>query len=133
MLARVLGTSVDHVHAELGKPSVLNWWSVSEAPIVFLHDRVQEAAYPLVPESDRGREHLRIGRLILAHTPPEKREETIFEIVNQLNRGATLMTSPDEREQLSRSQPDCWHHGQGLSGLLGSAAVLRLGRRVAAG
>ena len=66
----------------------------------FLHDRVQEAAYALVPESERSREHLRIGRLLVAHTPPD--EETIFEIVNQLNRGATLMTSPDEREQLSR-------------------------------
>ena len=68
----------------------------------FLHDRVQEAAYALVPESERSREHLRIGRLLVAHTPPDRREETIFEIVNQLNRGATLMTSPDEREQLSR-------------------------------
>ena len=68
----------------------------------FLHDRVQEAAYALVPESERSHEHLRIGRLLVAHTPPERREETIFEIVNQLNRGATLMTSPDEREQLSR-------------------------------
>ena len=85
-----------------GKPSVPNWWSVSEAAYRFLHDRVQEAVYALVPESERSHEHLRIGRLLVAHTPPEKREETIFEIVNQLNRGATLMTSPDEREQLSQ-------------------------------
>jgi PAS domain S-box-containing protein len=67
----------------------------------FVHDRVQEAAYSLIPEGQRGRAHLRIGRLLAAHTPPEKREETIFDIVNQLNRGATLITSRDERQQLA--------------------------------
>ena len=95
-------TSAENVHAAL--------WEAVRSELVerlggsyrFLHDRVQEAAYALVPESERAREHLRIGRLLAAHTPPDKREETIFEIVNQLNRGATLMTSPDEREQLAR-------------------------------
>src|ERR1700723_1187416 len=73
----------------------------SEGVYRFLHDRVQEAAYSLIPEDQRAQAHLRIGRLLAEHTPCEKREEAIFEIVNQLNRGAALITSPDEREQLA--------------------------------
>jgi PAS domain S-box-containing protein len=67
----------------------------------FLHDRVQEAAYTLIPQELRAEAHLRIGRMLAAHTPPEKREEAIFGIVNQLNRGAALITSQQEREQLA--------------------------------
>jgi PAS domain S-box-containing protein len=67
----------------------------------FAHDRVREAAYSLIAEESRAEAHLRIGRLLVAHTPREKREESIFEIVNHLNRGAALITSRDEREQLA--------------------------------
>ena len=67
----------------------------------FAHDRVQEAAYSLIPEELRGEAHLRIGRRLAAHIPPEKREEAIFDIVSQLDRGASLITSRDEREQLA--------------------------------
>jgi predicted ATPase len=45
--------------------------------------------------------HLRIGRLLVAHTPSEKLEETIFEIVNQLNRAGAFISSQDERDQLA--------------------------------
>jgi len=73
----------------------------SEGAYRFLHDRVQEAAYSLIPADLRAAAHLRIGRLLVAQTPLEKREEAIFEIVNQLNRGAALITARDEREQLA--------------------------------
>lgn len=67
----------------------------------FLHDRVQEAAYSLSQEQSRAETHLRIGRLLLARTPPEKREDRIFEIVNQFNRGASLITSSGECAQVA--------------------------------
>src|SRR5258706_1880388 len=68
----------------------------------FAHDRVQQAAYSLIPEELRAEAHLRIGRRLAAHIPPEKREEAIFDIVSQLDRGASLITSRDEREQLAQ-------------------------------
>ena len=67
-----------------------------------MHDRVQEAAYTLIPEEERAAAHLRIGRRLVAATPPKKREERIFEIVGQLNRGAALIGVRDEREDLAK-------------------------------
>jgi signal transduction histidine kinase len=67
----------------------------------FLHDRVQEAAYSLIPKELRAEAHLRIGMLLAEHTPAEKREEAIFEIVNQLNRGSHLIASVEDRERVA--------------------------------
>src|SRR6266404_3214288 len=67
----------------------------------FLHDRVQQAAYSLIPEEARAEAHLRIGRLLATHVAPTEREDAIFEIVNQLNRGGPLITSQDEREKVA--------------------------------
>jgi PAS domain S-box-containing protein len=73
----------------------------SEDSYKFLHDRVQEAAYSLIPKESRAEAHLRIGMLLAAQTPPEKLEETIFEIINQLNRGAHIIASVEERERVA--------------------------------
>ncbi len=67
----------------------------------FLHDRVQEAAYALLPEGERPAQHLNIGRLLLSNTPEDRLAENIFEIVGHLNRGSALITSLDEREHLA--------------------------------
>jgi predicted ATPase len=94
-------TSQEDLHQSLWEAVRSGLLHRSENAYAFQHDRVQEAAYSLIPEDARAEAHLRIGRLLLAHTPPEKRDEIIFEIVNQLNRGAGLITSENERFQVA--------------------------------
>ncbi|MBE9226142.1 AAA family ATPase [Phormidium sp. LEGE 05292] len=66
----------------------------------FLHDRIQQAAYSLIPEEQKRSTHLQIGQLLLKNTPEADREERIFDIVNHLNVGVELITHEAEREQL---------------------------------
>ena len=71
------------------------------AAYAFLHDRVQEAAYALIPEGERPAIHLRIGRLLADQTPSNKLKDSIFEVVSQFNRGAALIASGEERERVA--------------------------------
>ncbi|WP_346779175.1 AAA family ATPase [Burkholderia sp. Ac-20365] len=66
----------------------------------FVHDRVHEAAYALIPEGERAAAHLRIGRVLASRKAPEELEDGIFDIVNHLNRGVALITTQEERERV---------------------------------
>jgi len=67
----------------------------------FPHDRVHEAAYVLLPEPERARVHLEIGRRLLASTAPDELADKVFEIVSQLDHGVALIASPQERAQIA--------------------------------
>ena len=67
----------------------------------FLHDRVQQASYSLIDDSQKQVLHLRAGRSILAHTPPEALEEHVFEIVHHFNLGRELIEDNEERKRLA--------------------------------
>ena len=103
MLRVIYQDSTEQMHAQLAEAVRAGFLLRSKDSYHFLHDRVQEAAYSLIPQELRAEAHLRIGMLMASNTPPGNFEEGIFEIVNQLNRGRHLITSIAERERIAES------------------------------
>ncbi len=102
LLAVVYENANDKMHDDLREAVRAGLVLHSECGYRFLHDRVQEAAYSLIPEDERAARHLRIGRLLTERTAPGEIEEKTFEIVNQLNRGSELITTSEERERVAQ-------------------------------
>ncbi len=69
---------------------------------MFLHDRIRQAAYSLLADDERARTHLRIGRVLIAHTPPDALDEELFEIAGHLTRAIELVDTPAERQVSAR-------------------------------
>ncbi|WP_315786380.1 ATP-binding sensor histidine kinase [Fischerella sp. JS2] len=67
----------------------------------FVHDRVQQAAYSLIPKDKKKSIHLKIGKLLLKKFPIQDWEENIFALVNQLNIAIDLMTNQVETDELA--------------------------------
>ncbi|BAY96182.1 multi-sensor signal transduction multi-kinase [Tolypothrix tenuis PCC 7101] len=67
----------------------------------FVHDRVQQAAYSLIPEEQRKPIHLKIGLLLLSNIPIAEREDKIFELVNQFNIAIEFITHQAKRDELA--------------------------------
>ncbi|MEC4852346.1 MAG: serine/threonine-protein kinase PknK, partial [Jaaginema sp. PMC 1079.18] len=68
----------------------------------FLHDRVQQAAYSLIPQNQKQSTHLKLGNLLLNSTSTSEIEGNIFAIVNQLNFGSTLIKDRDKCTELAQ-------------------------------
>lgn len=80
-------------------------FAVNTSPLLqykFLHDRVQQAAYSLIPEAERAIAHYQIGQYLLQQVSSAAQADRIFELVNQLNYGLTLMTDSAERTHLAQ-------------------------------
>jgi PAS domain S-box-containing protein len=132
-LSIILERPEEKVHAELWEARRAELVVLSEASYKFAHDRVHEAAYSLIPESQRDEAHLRIGRLLSAHIPPDEREEAIFEIVAQFDRGCSAgsIMPLEEREQLAelyliagKRAKTAAAYGSALKYLVSGAALL---------
>ena len=68
----------------------------------FLHDRVQQAAYSLIPDEQKQQTHYHIGQLLQQNLSEIEKEEKLFDIVGHLNLGIEFMTQAEEREALAR-------------------------------
>ncbi len=100
-LAMVHGETQEAMHAALGEAVHAGLVFHQGSTYKFLHDRIQQAAYSLMPEGHRAEVHVRIGRVLLASMTADQLAEHLFDVANQLNRGAALMIDRDEKLQVA--------------------------------
>ncbi|MGJ5131975.1 trifunctional serine/threonine-protein kinase/ATP-binding protein/sensor histidine kinase [Bradyrhizobium oligotrophicum] len=127
LLATAFGVSRAQVEADLWEAVRLELVERRKDAYAFVHDRIYEASYSLIPENARAPIHLRIGRLLVDRTTPEQRQETIFEIVNQLNRGSALIEEDDERARLAELNLIAARRAKTSTAYVSACAYLRFG------
>lgn len=102
-LAAVRGMDMDEV-MEAAEPALKSGYlQYSEGMYRFVHDRLWEAAYAMIPAQDRSRLHHDIGWHVYRST--EDRDElykNIFFIVNHLNAGRDSITGYPEKKETAR-------------------------------
>ncbi|MDY7003002.1 MAG: ATP-binding sensor histidine kinase [Cyanobacteriota bacterium] len=93
----------------------------------FLHDRVQQAAYSLISEEKKQATHLDIGTLLLEKLSATEREERIFEIVNHLDLGRTLITNAQKREELAKLNLSAGTKAKASTAYAGALSYIQIG------
>jgi PAS domain S-box-containing protein len=76
--------------------------NLEEATFHFQHDRIQQAAYALIPEEIRTPTHLRIGRILWQRDDIEINQENILMIANHMNIAIQLVKNKEERFNLAQ-------------------------------
>ena len=70
----------------------------------FAHDRIQQAAYSLIPEKEKQITHLKIGQLLQASLPEQEKEEHIFDIAYHFNLAQNIFSNQDRRDAILLNQ-----------------------------
>lgn len=63
----------------------------------FQHNRIQQLIYSRIPEKERQALHLEIGRTYAQQMKSREDPDTLFTVVNHMNRGRFLIQDPSER------------------------------------
>ncbi len=76
--------------------------SANNARYGFLHDRIQQAAYSLIPPEDKAPIHLEIGKNLLSDNGDIEPDDALFDILNHINQGVQLVSDKEERLRYGR-------------------------------
>lgn len=101
-LSVVSGKPIDETLTDLNSAIQEDMISLHGNLYKFHHDRIQEAAYSMIPEKEKEAMHYRIGTNVLKKTDSKNINEKIFYIVDQLNRGIKLISGTDEEIMLAK-------------------------------
>ena len=83
------------------KTDVTQTFPDENVEFTFTHDKVQQAAYNLIPEKQRPHVHLKIGRLLLQNKDQKQLSEDIFEVLNHFISSLSLIETHEEKIRIA--------------------------------
>lgn len=63
----------------------------------FQHDKIQQAAYSLIPDEDRSLYHYQIGKILYFKSSEEERENQVLNITNHWNKGKQYLQQEEKK------------------------------------
>jgi predicted ATPase/signal transduction histidine kinase len=112
-----------------------DFWEAARAGLIlrndnsyqFLHDRIREATYALIPEKERPQFHLAIGRQLVTRMSPDEVVENIFDIVNQFNLGGSLISDRDDKTRVAHLNLEAGRKAKTTAAYASAGAFFSLG------
>ncbi|HET6338384.1 MAG TPA: ATP-binding protein, partial [Polyangiales bacterium] len=129
-VAYVSARSELELHATLGPAVRAGVISRAHGRYAFLHDRIQEAAYVLIPVPEQALHHLRLGRALALQAQAQELEPEIHPVVDQFNRGASLITSSEERVRVAQLNLRAGKRALAASAYSSASGYLAAGREL---
>ncbi len=100
-LALICGEGQDEIETSLAEAVEAGLILLSARSCIFVHDRVRDAAHALIPERMQSEIHLKIARILSAHTSEPGSAENIFGVVNHFNLGEAMIHGAEERNRVA--------------------------------
>ena len=94
---------------------------------MFSHDRLQQAAYSLISDTQKKATHLKIGNLLLRNVTDQERDTRIFDIANHMNLGMELIASEQDRIVLAELNRDAGQKAMAASAFQAAANYFEQG------
>jgi hypothetical protein len=94
------GTDEPFADAWLSKPIRNNPSPKLDLKYEFLHDKVQEACYEMIPQDELSATHLTIGRNLKEYTV--QNDEFLFEVCNHVSAAENLVSEEGERREMAK-------------------------------
>jgi predicted ATPase/signal transduction histidine kinase len=98
LLAAAWNRPEAEVHRALEEPLRLGQVVRAGRAYAFVHDRIQQAAYSMIPEADRAQTHLDIARRLYAWKPRDRVPERVFRIADHYDLGTPLARDSPEAD-----------------------------------
>jgi PAS domain S-box-containing protein len=130
VLCWVLAQSEAEVHVALWQAVLAGLVLRLDDAYKFSHDRVQEAAYALIPAAERPAVHLALGQHLAQRTPLAPSDENLFEIANQIGLGLTLISEPGQRRWAAELNLRAGRKAKAAAAHASAAAYLAVGMRL---